>query len=231
MDHLASHTIITASTAMDTKKEEQSASPDKKIEVDTVPGKSRKGKESKYFSIEDPERSGHKVRVKLALQECLLHEAPDSFLKLNSVYPRSYFPTQMQLSPSSRPARGRFLHDRDDVGMTYQDDELATTTISVPLVEGRETELSVPALGRKKRKRDDELNEMGYRISWDQRKAFPDRLLFLQQALDTCRGRKREALMERGEEVSTIPPVYETRVGKKRWVEVRGRCRGKGTKE
>ena len=229
IDSMPAHATVSAATAMDTKNEDSSASPEGKPE-------GKESKERKFFTVEDPERSNHKVRVKLALHECPIHQAPDSYRRKNSVFPRSWFPQEMQLSPSSRGPRGRFLEDRDDaaaVADAAEDDEgeVGTTMVKVPMLEGRDGELKVPGLGWRARKKDDMLNDMGYRISWSNGRTFPDRILFLQQSLDVYRARKREALVARGQDVATVAPVYETRVGKKRWIESRKRSKGKGARE
>ena len=231
IDRMSTHATVSTSTAMDTKNEDSSPSPDNKPErVVPHPGKPSEGKQQKYFNVEDPERSRHKVRVRLALHECHIHEVPDDYRKRNSVYPRSWFPTQMQLSPSSRGPRGRFLESRDDTELK-DESETGTTLVTVPMLEGSEGELKVPGLGRMARKREDQLNDMGYRISWNQRKLFADRVLFLQQSLDVYRGKIRDGMKAQGQEIETTAPVYQTRVGKKRWVESRGKGRGKGARK
>ena len=211
---------------MDVSHEDSSPSPEKKSEHASLLGKVPEGKRRKFFTVEDPERDGHKVRVKMALHECPVHEAPDSYRKRNSVYPRSWFPTEMQLSPSSRGPRGRFLEDRD--GADSEDEGLiGTSVVKLPMVEGSEGEFRVPGLGRRARKKEEQLNDMGYRISWSQGRTFSDRVLFLQQSLDAYRGKMKDAMVASGQEVQTIAPLYETRVGKKKW-ESSGRARGRG---
>lgn len=222
INQLPTHTTVSASTAVPTGNRESSPSPTRR----NTPLFNRlpEGKQRKFFSVEDPERSNHKVRVKMALHDCKIEEVPDSYRRQNSVYPRSWFPTQMQPSPSSRTSRGRFIEDQSD----QEDPEPAqtapgTTTVKVPLLEGREGELKVPGLGRNARRKEEQLNDMGYRISWGQGRTFVGRVMFLQQSLDVYRGKVRDAMIAGGREVEVIPPVYETRVGKKRWVERRGR--------
>ena len=228
IDHLPPHTTVSASTALSTKNEDSSPSPEKKPEHVSLFAKLPEGKQRKFFTVEDPERSSHKVRVKMALHECPIQEVPDSYRKQNSVYPRSWFPTQMQPSPSSRGSRGRFLESREEAEPANES-QLGATVVKVPMPEGREGELKVPGLGRKARAREDQLNDMGYRISWSQSRTFAGRVLFLQQSLDVYRGKVRDAMVAGGQEVATTAPVYETRVGKKRWVELRGK--GKGARE
>lgn len=233
IDQLQPHATVSAPTAMDVTNEDSSPSPEKKPQPGSLFGKVPEGKRRKFFTVEDPERGNHKVRVKMALQECPVHEAPDSYRKRNSVYPRSWFPTEMQLSPSSRGPRGRFLKERDSAEMG-DEGEVATTSVKVPMLEGGEVgegELKVPGLLRRARKREEQLNDMGYRISWSQGRTFSDRVIFLQQSLDVYRGKMRDTIMATGQEIETIAPLYETRVGSKRWAEGRGKRRGKGARE
>ena len=234
IEQLPAHTTVSASATMDHKNEELSPSPESKPEHPSLPGKPPEVRQSKYFNVEDPERSNHKVRVRLALHDCPIHEVPDDFRKRHSVYPRSWYPAQIQLSPSSRAPRGRFLHERGEDAeeeAAKDEDVVGTTLVQVPMLEGREGDLKVPGLGRQARNKEEQLNEMGYRISWNQRKLFADRVLFLQQSLDVYRARIWDGV-NKGQEVKTAARVYETRVGKKKWVESKGRAgRGKGARE
>ena len=231
IDHLSSHNTVSASTAMNNKPDDPSPSPDTKLDPASLFAKGPKGKQGKltFFGLEDPERHGHKVRVKMALHECPIQEVPDSYRRKNSVYPRSWFPTQMQLSPSSRGPRGRFLEERDDIE-SNDEGKVGATYITLPMLEGKEGELKVPGLGRRTRRREEQLNDMAYRISWSQRRIFSDRVMFLQQSLDMYRGKMRDAMVAGGQVVETVAPLYETRAGKKRWTD-KGKSKGKGARE
>ena len=165
----------------------------------------------------------------MALHEVNIDEIPDSYRKDYSVYPRSWYPAQMQLSPSSRAPKGRFITDRDD---DHDEDNdippTATTTVTAPMLDGREGDLKVPASGRNTRRKEEQLNDLGYRISWSQSRTFNGRIIFLQQSLDVYRGRMKDQMVGGGKEVKTIPPVYETRTGKRKWIEHKARGKGKG---
>ncbi len=230
---LPNHTTVSASTAVPTKNEDSSPSPDKKPEHTSLFGKLPDGKQRKFFTVEDPDRSSHKVRVKMALHECPIQQVPDSYRKNNSVYPRSWYPVQMQLSPSSRGARGRFLENRDEAEIEGEaEGQVGTTTVQVPMLEGREGELVVPGLGRQARKKEEQINEMGYRISWGASRTFAGRIMFLQHSIDVYRAKVKDGLVAGGKEVETVAPLYETRVGKKRWRERRLHAgKGKGARE
>lgn len=208
-------------------------SPDKKPEHASLFAKLPDGKQRKFFTVEDPDRSGHKVRVKMALPEVDIQQVPDSYRKNNSVYPRSWYPVQMQLSPSSRGSRGRFLEERHDVGVEEEArEQTGTTVVKVRMLEGREGELKVPGLGRKARTKEEQINDMGYRISWSASRTFAGRVMFLQHSIDVYKGKMKDGLLAGGKEVETVPPVYETRVGKKRWAERKVRTgKGKGARE
>ncbi|KAL6718869.1 hypothetical protein ACLMJK_003103 [Lecanora helva] len=232
MEHIQTHNAVSASTAMDMANEDKSpsASPEKQPDRSSLFGKLPEGKRRKFFTVEDPERNGHKVRVKMALHECPVHEAPDSYRKRNSVYPRSWFPTEMQLSPSSRGPKGRFLEDRE-AAESKDEGDIKATLVKLPMSEGGDGDLRLPGLGRKARKREEQLNDMGYRISWSQGRVFSDRVIFLQQSLDVYRSKMRDAIVASGQEVETVAPLYEARVGKRSWDETKRRGRGKGARE
>lgn len=230
IDQLPNHTTISASTALTTKMEDSSPSPNKKP-TSLFGNLPEGGKQRKFFTVEDPERSSHKVRVKMALHECVISEVPDSYRRQNSVYPRSWFPTQMQLSPSSRGSRGRFLEERigEAEAESHEETRNGTLMVKVPMLEGRQGELKVPGLGRKARQTEEQLNDMGYRISWTQSRTFAGRVMFLQQSLDVYRSKMKDAMVAGGQEVETLPPVFETRAGKKSWMARRGKVtKGKG---
>ena len=167
----------------------------------------------------------------MALHEVNIDEIPDSYRKENSVYPRSWFPAQMQLSPSSRAPKGRFIAYRGQDEGDDDDSQVATTVVKVPMLEGREGELRVPGLGKNTRKKEEQLNDMGYRISWSQSRTFNSRIIFLQQSLDVYRGRMKDQIVGGGKEVRTVAPVYETRIGKRKWLERNGASKGKGNRE
>ena len=133
----------------------------------------------KFILVEDQERN-NKVRVKVNLDSVEIAEIPDSYRDTNSVYPRSYFPTQMQLSPRSkrhRKERGRFLESRD------RDDGVETRTlVKVPVVDSHEIDVPVPRLSGAVGEKEERLNDLGYRMSWSQSRTFAGRVIFLQRS-------------------------------------------------
>lgn len=167
-------------------------------------------KRRKYILVDDIEK-GTKQRVHFKHHNVGMSEIPDSYRKAHSVYPRSYFPMQMQ-SPKRRPSRGNRFFQADDEdggggggsggsrsgrhhagggggGEDSSTDEavMGRTTVPVPMLEGSaegesELELAVPKIGRAKRRREEILNDLGYLMSWNQSKMFAGRTIFLQKA-------------------------------------------------
>ena len=144
-------------------------------------------KRRRFILVEDTARST-RVRVRVTLDQVEMNEMPDSYRKTNSVFPRSYFPTQMQSPPSS--ARGSRFFDEDDPEGGVLDDGKATlgrTLVPVPMLEGVEGEIAVPKLTRAKKRKEVTLNDLGYRMSWSQSRVFAGRIMFLQKSRESCR--------------------------------------------
>ena len=148
-------------------------------------------KRRKFISVEDPDGNRSRIRIRATLDTVDTSEIPDSYRKANSVYPRSYFPVYMQ-SPKRRASRGnRFFEDDEEgggkaePGESEADEEavMGRTLVPVPMMEGHEGELAVPKIGRAKRRREEQVNDLGSRMAWQQSRAFaPQRTLFLQRA-------------------------------------------------
>ena len=133
----------------------------------------------KFILVEDHERN-NKVRVKVNLEGLDIAEIPDSYREANSVYPRSYFPTQMQLSPRSkreRMGRGRYAESGERGG-----DIETRTQVRIPVVEGAEVDVPLPRLSRAVGEKEERLNDLGYRMSWSQSRTFAGRVIFLQRS-------------------------------------------------
>ena len=117
------------------------------------------------------------------LDQVNMKELPDQYRKTNSVYPRSYFPIQMQSPPSS--AKGsRFFDDDDPEGGSENDDQTTRgrTAVPVRMLDGAEEKFAVPKLGRAKKGKEIALNDLGYRMNWSQSRVFAGRTMFLQRA-------------------------------------------------
>jgi len=114
--------------------------------------------------------------VRVMLDQVRMAEMPDSYRKNNSVYPRSWYATEMQ-SPPSSPRRGRFPDDVESEGSSVAE---SRTLVPVPMMDGSETQLPVPRMTRTKRNKEVMLNDLGYRMSWSQSRVFSGRTLFHQ---------------------------------------------------
>lgn len=199
LDHsMPNHAISTSApipTAV-TKIEKSSPSPEKKHSIfSDLP----EAKRPKFILVYDAERKT-RMRVKVNLESVEMAELPDSYRRENSVYPRSWFPTEMPWSPrDKRDRRNRFVGDDAEDGAEGQGEGLGVTemsrgmqvgrvTVPVPMVEGREMvegKLKVPGLGRRAKEREDKLNDLGYRMSWSQSRVFAGRVVFLQKSCES----------------------------------------------
>ena len=146
--------------------------------ISTLFGDLPETKRRKFILVDDSQRNT-RVRVRVALDQVEMDEIPDSYRKSTSVYPRTYFPRQMQ-SPSDTPRNKRVLaDDEDDGGAEHA--IVSRTNVAIPLLEG-ERELPLPRISKTKKKRENQINEMGYRMSWSQSRVFAGRILFLQKS-------------------------------------------------
>ena len=155
-------------------------------------------KKRKFILVEDSDRQS-RLRVRVTLDGVDTREIPDSFRKSSSVYPRSYFPREMQSPPPSATGSKFFADDAsDDVG---GDDDGTTDTegrragrgsvsrrgrtlVKVPMAEGQEGEVSIPRMRRLFRGKEVRLNDLGYRMAWLQSRVFAGRTVFLQRACE-----------------------------------------------
>lgn len=185
------------------------------------------GKKRKFILVDDEQKST-RVRVKVTLDQVNVQDIPDSYRRQNSVYPRSYYPIQMQ----SEPPTGRFSTSHNDA------DEAAPTignmTVPVTTSDG-ETQIEVSQLTGGKKDRERKINELGYRMAWGQGRVFSNRPIFLARArkyqylwritlsnilsVDAYRTKQRTALVGTSSESTAIPPHLEVRPGKRRWLE------------
>ncbi|KAH8660832.1 hypothetical protein BGZ60DRAFT_471717 [Tricladium varicosporioides] len=181
-------------------------------------------KKRKFILVDDPGKGG-RVRVRVTLDTVDIKEIPDSFRKSNSVYPRSWFPLEMQSPPPS--ARGSRFFEGDDFDDGDEVEpagnsrggrrERGRMAVSVPLADGGEGEVEVPKMRRSVRSKEVRLNDLGYRMTWHQSRVFADKTVFLQKALDSYRNKVRSTMESTGKDVAATAPHFETRVGKRRW--------------
>ena len=172
-----SSTIATSSLPGSTKAEDDERTA-------ALYGDLPESKRRKFILVEDSAKN-IRVRVRVTLDQVEMDEMPDQWRKQVSVYPRSYFPTQMQSPPSSARG-GRFFDDDDPAGGELVGDDQATTgrtTVPVPMLEGENAEeVGIPKLTRGKKRREVTLNNLGYRMCWSQSRTFNGRIMFLQKS-------------------------------------------------
>jgi len=175
-------------------------------------------KKRKFILVEDPVK-GSRIRVRVTLDTVDINEIPDSFRKSNSVYPRSWFPMQMQSPPPS--AHGSRFFEDDDVDSDVEAGRTrrGRTMVTVPLADGGEGEIATPRMRKSQRSKEVKLNDLGYRMTWHQSRTFANKTVFLQKALDAWRNKIKENIEKTGKDVASTVPHFDTRVGKRRWAE------------
>ena len=156
-------------TAMVSEKKRKRDDEDTELFGDLPEGKKRK------FILVDDTQKNARVRVKVTLDQVNVQDIPDSYRKQNSVYPRSYYPVQME----SEPAAGRF--GAEDDGDEDGPPTVGRMTVSCTTTEG-EAQVEVAQLTKGKRERERKINELGYRMAWGQGRVFSNRPIFLARA-------------------------------------------------
>ena len=136
-------------------------------------------KRRKFILVDDVQR-GTRVRVRVMLDQVQMEEMPDSYRKLNSVFPRSYFPMQMTSPPAS--PRGSRVFDDESEPANENTPVAGSQLVPVLMLDGTEARVPKPRLTRAKRGKEITLNDLGYRMSWSQSRVFAGRTLFLQKS-------------------------------------------------
>lgn len=200
-------------------------------------------KKRKFILVEDNVR-GSRLRVRVTLDGVDTKEIPDSFRKGASVFPRSYFPREMQSPPPSATGSKFFMEDADEEndgveetdGRTRRARGNSKAMVKVPIGENTEGEVAIPRMRKSVRGKEVRLNDLGYRMAWLQSRVFAGRTVFLQRAreyskavsnitetnimqVDCYRNKTRSAIESIMQDVKTLAPHYETRVGKRKWNE------------
>ncbi|KAL8853488.1 MAG: hypothetical protein Q9221_001647, partial [Calogaya cf. arnoldii] len=196
--HASNPSAVAASLPMTAKVEDSSHDDQSKVSrapsaaSTNVFGDLPEAKRRKFIIVEDLDR---KTRIRATLDTVDTSEIPDSYRKTNSVYPRSYYPVYMQ-SPKRRASRGnRFFQDDEDdegpgnngkgehgEGESDEEAVMGRTLVPVPMMGDHEGELAVPKIGKAKRRREQQVNDLGYRMAWSQSRIFDKRPMFLQRA-------------------------------------------------
>jgi hypothetical protein len=184
-------------------------------------------KKRKFILVEDNVR-GSRLRVRVTLDGVDTNEIPDSFRKNGSVFPRSYFPREMQSPPPSATGSRFFQSDVEDDGIQETEGRQhgrpgRTRMVKVPMSGDRDAEAAIPRTRRSTRAQETKLNDLGYRMAWLQSRVFSGRTVFLQRALDCYRNKTRAAIEGAQADVRAIAPHYETRRGMRRWADYASR--------
>lgn len=169
-------TIATSQMNTTTEDSDSDQSPSNEDLFNQLP----RGKPRSFILVEDPQRPGTRVRVKVGLDKVKIQEIPDSYRKSNAVYPRTYFPTQMKDVPGLVPSKRFFRDDTEQPG-DLEDSTVGRTSVPAPSLNG-EREIQVPKLSRRRHRKEVLLNDLGYRLSWCQSRIFAGRRLFLQRS-------------------------------------------------
>lgn len=150
-------------------------------------------KKRKFILVDDNMRGGQRLRVRVTLDGVDTNEIPDSFRKGASVFPRSYFPREMQSPPPSATGSQFFMDDMSDDGIQETEGrelgrrgtaKSASQTMKVSMAEGQDGEIDVPRMRRAYRGKEVKLNDLAYRMAWLQSRVFAGRTVFLQRACE-----------------------------------------------
>ncbi|EQL00041.1 ribosomal protein L24E [Ophiocordyceps sinensis CO18] len=188
-------------------------------------------KKRKFILVEDNVR-GSRLRVRVTLDGVDTNEIPDSFRKGASVYPRSYFPREMQSPPPSATGSRFFTDDVSDDGIEetegrdtshHRAPKAVGEVVKVAMAEGHDGEATIPRTRNSRRGKEVRLNDLAYRMAWLQSRVFAGRTVFLQRALDCYRNKTRAAIEGTMQDVTAVAPYYETRAGKRKWNDRRKR--------
>ncbi|KAL7621332.1 hypothetical protein AAE478_008653 [Parahypoxylon ruwenzoriense] len=185
------------------------------------------GKKRKFILVDDDKRNS-RLRVRVTLEEVNPKEIPDSFRKSSAVYPRSYFPREMQSPPPSATGSRFFEDDLSDdnvevdsgrAGRARRNNIRERVMVKVPMSDRGEGEIAIPRIRKGTRIKEVRLNDLAYRMAWMHSRVFAGRSVFLQRALDCYRAKTCKAIADITQDVRVMAPHYETRVGKRRWGE------------
>ncbi|GAB1215770.1 hypothetical protein ATERTT37_004967 [Aspergillus terreus] len=210
-------TVATSTSKLDEMDTDEIDDEERNPSTDALFGTFPEGKRRKFILVDDTQRNC-RVRVKVMLDQVDMNEIPDSYRKANSVYPRTYFPVQMKNPPGPVVPGKRYI--RDDTETDDGDATIGRILVPAPQMDG-DNEATVPRLSRARRRKDVLLNDLGCRMSWSQSRVFSGRMLFLQRSLDAYRNKMRSTMLAAGQEPSSIPEHFETRAGKRKFLERR----------
>jgi len=175
---------------------------------------------------------GDKCRIQVSLDMAKMEAMPDSHLRTNAVFPRSYFPRTMVSPPGSPRGRaGGNWDDEDDaaaeIGVAGTMPTIGRTSVSIvpPGENGRDMQLAMPRMTKSRRQKEVVLNEISQRMSWMQTRQLSGKTVLLQRSLDAYRNRTRKTMNECGVPESDQADHFKTRPGKRKWLERSERLR------
>lgn len=189
MPRVSSHPIASQSLSLSQSSSKPPRDDDRLSLFTNIPD----AKKPKFIVVDEPTRNKHRVRVRTTLDAVNTDEIPDSFRKSSAVFPRSWFPMQMQDPPPSAHGTGFFEGDADDDGDDADAEPnprggarrgggRSTSTMMVPVSAMDGLEVAVPRMRRANREREIRINELGYRMAWHQSRVFDGKPVFLQKA-------------------------------------------------
>lgn len=159
MESMHSHASTLATASVKDEEDEEH----KRALFGDVPESKRR----KFILVDDNQR-GTRVRVRVMLDQVKMDDMPDAHLRINAVYPRSYFARQMRSPPGSPRGRGSWDDEDDD----SESGAAGKMLVPVSLMDGSEAKLPIPRMTKSRRNKEVALNELGYRMSWGQARTF-----------------------------------------------------------
>jgi hypothetical protein len=150
-------------------------------------------KKRKFILVEDEKRGG-RLRVRVQLEGVNTKEIPDSFRRRSAVYPRSYFPREMQDPPPSATGSQFFEDDVSDddgdnvevhggrTGRSRTNRGSTREKVGVSRAVGYAGQVAIPRTRKTTRSKEVRLNDLGYRMAWLNGRPFAGRLIFMQRA-------------------------------------------------
>ena len=149
-------------------------------------------KKRKFILVEDNAR-GSRLRVRVTLQGVDTNEIPDSFRKSSSVYPRTFFPREMQSPPPSATGSRFFPNDQSDDGTQETEGRsnvrsrarrIAAEMVRQPVNDEGDDVFAINRMTKSTRQKYVKLNDLGYRMAWLQSRVFAGRPVFMQRACE-----------------------------------------------
>lgn len=171
-------------------------------------------KKRKFILVEDSKR-GCRLRVRVTLENVDTKEIPDSFRKSSSIFPRSYFPREMQSPPPSAMGGQFFQEDLSDDEVEVEGGRTGRSRgnardramIKVSMSDGNEGEVAIPRTRKVTRGKEVRLNDLGYRMAWLQSRVFAGRTIFLQRARTYSFHPNSSSIHEKLTSLSSSSPV------------------------